>query len=75
MHRLVLNTLINLIIVIIALTGAWHFVADQYMGLPLWLSCLMSLVAVGAVVCTVYTEFMHDFRNMRIEEERRKYLG
>lgn len=67
MHRLVLNTLINLIIIIVTSTGAWHFVVEKYMALPMWLSIIMALVAMGAVIHTVYVEFTQDYIAWRIE--------
>jgi hypothetical protein len=72
MHRLILNSLVNLFIVIIAGTGAWHFVVDQYMGLPLWLSTTMALVAMGAVFYNVYVEFLRDYEVVRVERLRVK---
>ena len=70
MHRLVLNTLINILIVIIALTGAWHFVTEKYLELPLWLSIIMASVAMCAVFYNVYGEFMQDYINMRLEKKQ-----
>ena len=72
MHRLVLNTLINLLIIIVAITGAWHFVVEKYMGLPMWLSIIMALVAVGAVIHTVYVEFVQDYKAWRVERNNRE---
>lgn len=70
MHRLVLNSLINMVIIVIAFTGAWHFVVEKYLGLPVWMSITMALVAMGAVIHTVYVEFMQDFQRMRVEQKQ-----
>lgn len=75
MHKLILNTIINAFILLIAGFGAKDFISNGYLGLPLWMRVIMVGVAIAAILYSVYREFRYDFKVMRDEDTTAKPIA